>query len=834
MNAASTQKAPTPVDAATLLGSLLKRDEPVEPYPYQRRVAKVLAGGRNVIVSAPTGAGKTWSVLLPYLLGRQQGDPSWDRVLYALPLRSLASSLWRSTVEGCRAAGFHVREERRPLGETDTLTVSIQTGEQPLDPDLSGDIIFLTIDQLLATYLNTPLSRPQRLSNVNPGALLGSLIVLDEVHLLDAQAAFGTALDLAARLGGLAQVVVMTATLSSIGRTRLASLLRAEAVTVKADEAGKMDSQRDKQRTWCWSSTPLSAVAVLDRHKGGRSLVLCNSVRRAQAIFTELDRAASVAGNRTTVRLLHSRFYREDRAGVERVLPAAFGPDATTTDEILVATQVVEAGIDISADELHTELCPANGLIQRAGRCARYAVPRNFGTVTVYELERDDGGRRKLGPYRDRENAQLVDLAGASVQSRHQQTLGFEDEQAFLDETLTGHEEALFAGLAGDTHDRQERVGEVIDDGDRSKIRSLIRDVDSVGLLIHQEPQQVRLEDGPELLSVPRTSLFALQDGFASRQRAGAWTAKLPVESKGEDGEVIARWQEAASFDELRGAPWLLALHPDVVRYDERLGLVIGEPGRPPAIRFNTPPSFPRSCYRRESFREHALRTLAVCRAQSASQREAARRLELLLGLPGGTVEAAAEIASALHDTGKLSMGWQDAIWAWQQYKAGLAVRDDELLAHSDYDGVRDWRAAREYARPPHAVEGAYALLPYLMELLPPSVGQKAVLAAKAIVAAVARHHSGHAKQLSSFQLAPGAKREIEHVLQAVGLAPTAAPSDRPSDKLRAEFADRCFVRATTPGERGWFLLYWFIARRLRLADQAATAAHARGGAVAC
>ena len=38
----------------------------------------------------------------------------------------------------------------------------------------------------------------------------------------------------------------------------------------------------------------------------------------------------------------------------------------------LLATQVVEAGLDVSADLLLTEVAPMNSLIQRAGRCARW------------------------------------------------------------------------------------------------------------------------------------------------------------------------------------------------------------------------------------------------------------------------------------------------------------------------------------------------------------------------------------------------------------------------------------------------------------------------------
>ena len=43
----------------------------------------------------------------------------------------------------------------------------------------------------------------------------------------------------------------------------------------------------------------------------------------------------------------------------------------TTKDRIVVATQVVEAGVDISARTLITELCPWASIVQRIGRCNR-------------------------------------------------------------------------------------------------------------------------------------------------------------------------------------------------------------------------------------------------------------------------------------------------------------------------------------------------------------------------------------------------------------------------------------------------------------------------------
>ena len=40
------------------------------PYSYQKEVAKLLLSGKNVILSVPTGAGKTWASIMPFLFAK--------------------------------------------------------------------------------------------------------------------------------------------------------------------------------------------------------------------------------------------------------------------------------------------------------------------------------------------------------------------------------------------------------------------------------------------------------------------------------------------------------------------------------------------------------------------------------------------------------------------------------------------------------------------------------------------------------------------------------------------------------------------------------------------
>jgi len=137
---------------------------------------------------------------------------------------------------------------------------------------------------------------------------------------------------------------------------------------------------------------------------GRITLVVCNTVKRACDTFDALRSAGRVDG----IELVHSRFRPADRESWrERFLcRSACSPDA---DRIVVATQVVEAGVDISAGCLITELAPWPSLVQRFGRCARYG---GSGRVLVVDRGRDDAA---AAPYLSAE----LDSAWESLQRLH-------------------------------------------------------------------------------------------------------------------------------------------------------------------------------------------------------------------------------------------------------------------------------------------------------------------------------------------------------------------------------------------------------------------------------
>ena len=145
-----------------------------DAYPFQRRVAELLLAGRNVILQAPTGAGKTWAAKLPFVEARDRGLSFPKKAIYAVPMRVLANQF----VEDHHDPRF---DDGRAL----PFAAGIVTGERPEDREFRRDMVFATIDQVLSSFLLSPYSLSRRQGNLNAGAVASSYLVLDEFHLFD-------------------------------------------------------------------------------------------------------------------------------------------------------------------------------------------------------------------------------------------------------------------------------------------------------------------------------------------------------------------------------------------------------------------------------------------------------------------------------------------------------------------------------------------------------------------------------------------------------------------------------------------------------------------------
>lgn len=372
------------------------------PFTYQCRLAcgpdadpgnaKSLRGGTGCLsqlIQIPTGCGKTAAVVMAWLWNRvlqpnADARAQWPRrLVFCLPMRTLVEQTrdnvrtwlsnlgdreWKGEGKHDGKVGLHI----------------LMGGEEKTDWDLYPEhdaILIGTQDMLLSRALNRGygMSRyrwPMQFGLLNSDCLW----VLDETQLMGVGVETSAQLDAFRASPTLSQCPTwwMSATLD---RVQLATVDHKEPEsgwpTISLSESDRaLPAVRDRieaQKTLTTAPLALDSATKKDyakhvaelvtaRHeKDSLTLVVVNRVNRAQAIYSALLKA-KVPKERLA--LIHSRFRPADRERHQALLTAS-------GDRIIIATQAVEAGVDISARLLITELAPWASLVQRFGRCNR-------------------------------------------------------------------------------------------------------------------------------------------------------------------------------------------------------------------------------------------------------------------------------------------------------------------------------------------------------------------------------------------------------------------------------------------------------------------------------
>lgn len=141
------------------------------------------------------------------------------------------------------------------------------------------------------------------------------------------------------------------------------------------------------------------AGEVRTHHQSGHlTLVILNTVARAQQAYAALIEQG-VPNDRMI--LIHSRFRQRDRTAHLAGLPK---PRAAC-DLIVVTTQAIEAGVDLSAATLITELAPIASLVQRFGRVNRYGELNDRGGAVIRWIDLAGAGDSLAAPYEPHELA---------------------------------------------------------------------------------------------------------------------------------------------------------------------------------------------------------------------------------------------------------------------------------------------------------------------------------------------------------------------------------------------------------------------------------------------
>lgn len=401
-----------------------------EPYPYQSAFAE--ADSLFELLSVPTGVGKTATAVLGWAYRRnehpnqavRQATPR--RLVYCLPMRTLVDQTAKCA-----------KQWLSNLGLSDKVSVHLLMGgadDGGWDVYPERDAILIgTQDMLLSRALNRGYGMSRYRWPTHFGLLSNDCLwVLDEVQLM------GSGLMTTAQLAAFGQqlwprakpcrFLWMSATLGEdfldtrdrrdwgirIGeKLELTDVdLAMPAVQMRLRAAKSIAVIKDCPK----------ASKVLDEHAthaaGRLSLLVLNTVPAARRLFAELrdelgKPARKKKGTPPQICLVHGRFRlcdRKQRLKQVEDFASQMGKVTGAVPEssglILVSTQVVEAGFDISSVRLWSEIAPWSSVVQRLGRLNREGLqPNSLATFWKPKEDKDRENKpdspnaRRIGPY---------------------------------------------------------------------------------------------------------------------------------------------------------------------------------------------------------------------------------------------------------------------------------------------------------------------------------------------------------------------------------------------------------------------------------------------------
>lgn len=786
-------------------------------------VLALLSKKQHLIFKAPTGGGKTPIGLIAYLYDYIYCDLSrYDRLVYSLPRTSLANQV----VEFIKTSLEKLTSAMTNLA---LPNFAVQTGERPEDPHYTGDIVVTSDIQLLARYANIPIGTTSGTVNIGTGSFIGSLIVIDEVHLLEPGRSMGTMLDFARRMQPYTQILLMTATFSDGMMEGFKDLIEPCVIEMAEDPV-------DHSRVIFFSNDILSVNSFLNSwdFAMSRTIVMFNTVKRARQFFRELSTEINKRQAKVEIQLLHSYFLQSDRQKKLNWLYRYFG--AFSSDEaqdgvarILVTTQVIEVGVDISAGALYTELCPASSLIQRSGRCARFNGQK--GQIYVFALSEDENNwwlpYRKVALERTREALAKIDG----------KVLNLKSVQQLVNRVHEPDDRETFDNF--DTNLWDDKLLEAFGSGSMWFARELIRASDTISVIVCDQPDLLDKPWSYESMSLSIWNLAKLAESKPARKGV------VPLQGMRRDEDRIWRWipikkdvGDSSDRSSVVSGYELICIASEYARYSFDTGFELcidgtGGGWQSPVFSGGNQKNDMNYSYCLETLQKH-LRDVAGLAKESLTGRvcgnfghRCANALKLLaeeLGLLEKTLHDMVVAVCLSHDLAKSSSTWQQKAWHWQrEYERvrGLPAADHNMIiGHTDVDPNHPWVKENifRYRRPPHAMESAVIAEP-LISTVTVQAQEHSEGICRAALMAITKHHNASVQSFQNkFELVPEFLEEFTALLSEMGM-PAVNIYRSPRDCNYAPFPSRYLLDPRDYTDAKYLPVYWLLVRVLRLAD---------------
>jgi CRISPR-associated endonuclease/helicase Cas3 len=618
------------------------------PYDFQLKSIETLSKGESLILIAPTGSGKTEIPVISFLLNRNQTLPS--QMIYSLPTRILIENL---------------SERIHEYASSEKLSMAFHHGKRIESELFNEDVIVTTIDQTIGAYVCVPLTAPKKRGNIFAGAVSSSLLVFDEIHTYDPERALQTTITIlehSSKLG--LPFVVMSATLPKSLASKIKKIggKRVEVIEVKNEE--EIESRKKRKVTlhtkYLKNGIKISAEEIKNiftTSKDKKLIVVVNTVERAQNIYRDLKKSNLDA----KIILVHSRFLEEDKREKEKLLQKLFSPE-NKESAILISTQVIEVGIDISSNVMVSEVSPIDSLIQRAGRCARRG---GEGVFYIYDVE-------DSAPY----NKKLVEKTKDELVKLDKEILSWDLERELVDKILSEYyrkflEESKRAEIIG-------KLARALFEGKKDVAEECVRDIYTCEVSIHDNPKDLCNENNDILrLKKVNVNVWVFRAKAAKLLENGVkiWTI--------EESNILDDYSFKLLPQQISNPSEILPCKHYVISregayYDKDIGLVFGEKGlanfelsEKKVIEDKEKEFF----MRYDPWINHAKETLKILDTHFIPKYDfVIKKFSEAFNISKEDLIEKIRIVVALHDIGKLNKYWQEKI-GWDG-KTPLAHND--------------------------------------------------------------------------------------------------------------------------------------------------------------
>ena len=435
---------------------------------------------KNLIVIAPTGSGKTEASLL-----WMNGEKSF----YTLPLKVSSNAIYLRIKEN-----YEYKDVA--LLHSDAMAVSLReyNGNEDIGEKyerskmLSQPLTVCTVDQLFR-FVYRALG-----TEIFAATLKYSKLVLDEIQAYEPRviATIIYGLKMIQEMGG--KFAIITATFPPVLKYFMEQygLVEGKQYIFKDFTGKEYQVEKYPRHKVEIRHSEMNLDEIRLRGKNRKVLVICNTVSKAQKLYKKLEGE--------NVWLLHSKYIRRDRAFLERKI---MGFSESGESGIWITTQIVEASLDIDFDILYTEMCTADSLLQRMGRCnrkGRYCP--NEANIVVFDNRNGVSEGKRRSVYEDKLYDRSLELL-----SKYEHILFSEDKKtAYMNEvySVDGVKETIyFENIQKDL-----KLFSEIHPTEYSADEAEVRDIRSVTIVpenVYVENQNL-FEYGVEFLKKPNMS----------------------------------------------------------------------------------------------------------------------------------------------------------------------------------------------------------------------------------------------------------------------------------------------------------------------------------------